>query len=345
MTTRHRTSPASTGGSFAPGSTGTGPEVAQSRGYGTDAYQRQSTAARRASALSAEGFTVTVVGTPAERQQYMDETRARLGGFDHPDVAADAGDTQFEMTENYKLAGIPRPPHNRRPYVLVNADEHVLDLIGGRRREQTEPDEPTMKPGKVSLAHGGVLVIPEADQLSAHAMDALRQPRTEGVVRIARAHETAEFPAKSGMILGASRCEKCGKHPCECAGAFGRMNRNRLSAVVISSHMNVDLAEPDDSPDVDANVEAVAYRTNLQRAERQRGYSAARMPAKVTRGREFPESQRAIESTMTSHERHMTVQVAQGLQDMDGHSTNKPLQDAYVAEAVRMRMVRQPAGR
>ena len=51
------------------------------------------------------------------------------------------------------------------------------------------------KPGEVTLAHRGVLHLDELPEFSRRALEALREPLEDGVIHIARAALSIEFPA------------------------------------------------------------------------------------------------------------------------------------------------------
>jgi magnesium chelatase family protein len=73
-----------------------------------------------------------------------------------------------------------------------------------------------LRPGEVSLAHGGVLFMDELGEFPAHVLDALRQPLEEGVVRVSRANSTATLPARFQMVAASNPCPCGGGAPGEC---------------------------------------------------------------------------------------------------------------------------------
>ena len=95
------------------------------------------------------------------------------------------------------------PNDTTRPFRAPHHTASVAALVGGGRN---------LRPGEISLAHGGLLFLDELPELSRNALDRLRQPLEQGKVVIARAMETVEWPAQ--FLLGAAL------NPCPC-GYYG----------------------------------------------------------------------------------------------------------------------------
>jgi magnesium chelatase family protein len=89
-------------------------------------------------------------------------------------------------------------------------------------------------PGEVTLAHRGVLFLDELGEFPPRALDALRQPLEERVVRIARQPITLTFPADFLLVACTNPCP-CGLGPPACAcGEHERARyRRRLSAPLL----------------------------------------------------------------------------------------------------------------
>ena len=113
------------------------------------------------------------------------------------------------------------PPGTRLlPQRPFRAPHHTISdvaLVGGGQHP---------RPGEISLAHHGVLFLDEMPEFSRRALEVLRQPLEEGLVRIARAARTAVFPARF-MLVGAMNPCPCGflGDPSRRAGARRRRSR------------------------------------------------------------------------------------------------------------------------
>ena len=54
-----------------------------------------------------------------------------------------------------------------------------------------------MRPGEISLSHGGVLFLDELGEFPTAVLDAMRQPLEDGQVRVSRARFSTSFPLGS----------------------------------------------------------------------------------------------------------------------------------------------------
>ena len=106
------------------------------------------------------------------------------------------------------------PLQRSRPFRGPHRSISDAALIGGGR----EP-----RPGEVSLAHNGVLFLDEIPEFDRRALEVLRQPLEERVVRIGRAAGVAVFPARFLLVAVMNPC------PCGYAGQPARECAARLT--------------------------------------------------------------------------------------------------------------------
>jgi magnesium chelatase family protein len=93
------------------------------------------------------------------------------------------------------------------------------------------------RPGSLSLAHRGVLLLDEAPEFHARTLDALRQPLEAGVITLGRRDGTVVFPAAVQLVLTANPCG-CATPSnttltCECTPSAMRRYRRRLSGPLL----------------------------------------------------------------------------------------------------------------
>lgn len=96
---------------------------------------------------------------------------------------------------------------------------------------------PGLRPGEVTLAHGGVLFLDELPEWSRRALEGLRQPLEEGTVALARAHGHRTYPARFTLLAAMNPCP-CGHDgddatPCRCHPIDRRRYRGRVSGPLL----------------------------------------------------------------------------------------------------------------
>jgi magnesium chelatase family protein len=113
--------------------------------------------------------------------------------------------TALETTMAHSAAGVGLPSSGvvrLPPFRAPHHSSSMVSLVGGGSH--------SLRPGEISLAHGGALFLDELGEFAPTVLDALRQPLEEGVIRVARSNVHATLPARF-MLVGAT-------NPCPCGG-------------------------------------------------------------------------------------------------------------------------------
>jgi magnesium chelatase family protein len=110
----------------------------------------------------------------------------------------------LEITRIHSAAGLLAPGTlvRSRPFRAPHHSASVAALIGNAR----------LRPGEVSLAHGGVLFMDELPEFTRPALEGLRMPLEEHRVHLARAHGAVTLPADCIVVAAMNPC------PCGMAG-------------------------------------------------------------------------------------------------------------------------------
>jgi magnesium chelatase family protein len=125
--------------------------------------------------------------------------------------------------ESLPAGGLVTVPPIRMPHHSLS---HIAMVGGGSG---------VLRPGEISLAHGGVLFLDELGEFAPSTLDALRQPLEEGVVRLSRANATATLPARFTLVGATNPCP-CGGGPpgsCSCDDAALSRYRRRFSGPLL----------------------------------------------------------------------------------------------------------------
>ena len=153
----------------------------------------QALARRAIEIASAGGHNLLLVGPPGAGKSMM---ARRLPGI-LPPLSLDEA---LEVTAIHSVAGLLPPGAGLLTAPPFRAPHHTASdvaLVGGGA---------VPRPGEISLAHNGVLLLDETAEFARHVLDGLRQPLEEGTIRIARAARTAVFPARFMLAATMNPC-------------------------------------------------------------------------------------------------------------------------------------------
>jgi magnesium chelatase family protein len=185
----------------------------------------------------------------------------------------------IEVTALHSLAGALEEGDRlivRPPFSAPHHDASKASIIGGGTGR--------VRPGEVSRAHCGVLLLDEFPLLRTDVIDALRQPLESGDVTIARADDAVTYPARGLVVFAANPCP-CGDYRagggnrCSCRETQRQDYRRRVRGPItdridITRHLEPLL--PHDERDVWARPEpsvVVRERVTAARARQAERYA------------------------------------------------------------------------
>jgi magnesium chelatase family protein len=198
---------------------------------------------RRALEVAAAGrHHLLMVGPPGSGKTMLAE---RLVGLLPPLTPSEA----LTVTRIHSAAGAALPDGallERPPFRAPHHRSSIVSLVGGGSW--------SLRPGEASLATDGILFLDELGEFPVAALEALRQPLEEGVIRVSRAGGTVTFPAAFLLVAAMNPCP-CGEGvyegACCCSTAARARYRRRLSAPLLD---RFDLVVPLSRPDPDELV-------------------------------------------------------------------------------------------
>ena len=228
---------------------------------------------------AAGGHHLLLDGPPGSGKTSLAE---RLPGI-LPDLTVEES---LELTAIHSLAGVLDVTEGlmtRPPFFAPHHTSSRTSLLGGGTGK--------VRPGELSRAHCGVLLLDEFPLFASDILEALRQPLEAGEVTIARGEETATYPAQGMFVLACNPCP-CGGYStealtsnCSCGELRRREYRRKMSGPVIDRidvTRHVRPVQPHDVGDPVARAEdSATVRARVSAARERQRQRYAGLPWRV----------------------------------------------------------------
>ena len=224
-------------------------------------YVKGQYVAKRAMEIAVAGnHNLIMIGPPGAGKTML----ARCIPTIMPDMTSSEA---LETTKIHSVAGILNESDGivfNRPFRSPHHTISAIALTGGGS---------AVKPGEMSLAHNGVLFLDEMLEYPRNVLENLRQPLEDGVITIARALRSVEYPANFMLVSSMNPCP-CGyygskTHECTCTPAQIAKYHSKLSGPLmdrIDLHISVSNVTYDDLSSDKLAEESSVVRERVNKA-------------------------------------------------------------------------------
>jgi magnesium chelatase family protein len=257
-------------------------------------------------------------------------------------------DEIVEVTHLHSLAttnGYEEIVHERPFRSPHHSASHVAIVGGGH----------SLRPGEISLSHRGVLFFDELPEFSRMTIEALRQPLEDKIITIARAKDSAVYPADFILVTTANPCP-CGYYgttkTCRCTPNEIQRYRRKLSGPILDRiDIYVEVDEVAHERLLESGNESTEHATTSKRiiAARQLQSARYKQPGKLnatmsnhdikTHAKLNPDAKTLLDTAakkldISARSYMRTVKLARTIADLDNSATIEP---SHISEALQYR--------
>ena len=209
--------------------------------------------------------------------------------------------THLHSLVNGEYSQLITEPPFRAPH---HSASHVAIVGGGNQ----------LRPGEISLAHRGVLFFDEFPEFQRSTIEALRQPLEDGCITVARAKDTATYPANFILVATCNPCP-CGYYgtarQCQCAAHRILQYRQKLSGPIM------------DRIDLYVDVEPVEHSRLLQSTGPADDVPIRGRVIQARAAQKNRYGSTGLNSTMSSRDVKTKTQVAPEAQEILNHAAKR----------------------
>lgn len=260
----------------------------------------QDVAKRGMAIAAAGGLGLLMIGAPGSGKSMLAKRMTTILPPLTPEV-------QQEALCIHSVVGEPLESllQGNRPFRSPHHSISAAGLVGGGR---------PVRPGEISLAHGGVLFLDELAEFSNTVLQQLRQPMEQGVIRLVRAEGAYEFPA-SFQLLAAS-------NPCPCGFLGDRDVACKCSDAAVERYQAKLRGPLADRIDIVIDVARPSPELLMEGAE---GLGTDELQGLVCRGRDFRARRIARTSDVPEPSSRSSLDVAVASFSLDADATDTML--------------------